>query len=326
MGRWYIKAVIFTSNLMANSLEVILAQPRGFCAGVERAIKIVEEALKQYGPPVYVRHEIVHNKYVVDDLKRKGAIFVKEVEEVPTGEVVIFSAHGVAKQVEDASAKRQLQILDATCPLVRKVHLEAIKQEKSGNTIILIGHENHPEIIGTSGRLEQQAYLVQTVEDVAELEIVPGNNLYYVTQTTLSVDETKEIIKALRQRFPHIQGPDTKDICYATQNRQDAVRELAAVADTLLVIGAQNSSNSNRLRDLGEQLGIRSYLITGPQDIEKHMIANSTRVVITSGASAPEILVEQTLDKLASFAKLKVSTMAGKEESITFKLPKELIS
>lgn len=309
---------------MKRNLEVILAKPRGFCAGVERAIEIVERALKKYGAPVYVRHEIVHNKYVVEDLKAKGAIFVDEVSDIPDGATTIFSAHGVSEAVESSAADRNLPIIDATCPLVKKVHREAQRHEEKDLQLILIGHKGHPEVEGTSGRVKQDVILVQTVADVANVTVSDPDKLAYVTQTTLSVDDTKAIINALKERFPNIQGPDLRDICYATQNRQDAVRQLAKEVDLILVIGAANSSNSNRLRDLGEELGIKSYLINGAEDINESLIANANKIGITAGASAPEVLLEKVLDKLSEFCEIKVSTMQGVEENVKFKLPQEL--
>ncbi len=307
-----------------TSLEVILAKPRGFCAGVERAIEIVERAIKKYGAPVYVRHEIVHNKYVVEDLKAKGAVFVNEVSDVPPGGITIFSAHGVSEKVEDDAKDRDLPVIDATCPLVKKVHREAVRHEEKGMEIILIGHKGHPEVEGTSGRVKNDVILVQTKEDVEKITVKDPSNLSYVTQTTLSVDDTKAIIESLKTRFPNIQGPDLRDICYATQNRQDAVRKLANEVDLLLVIGAANSSNSNRLRDLGEEIGIKSYLINGAQDIKVEWISGISKVGITAGASAPEILLEKVIDRLAELANIKVSTMEGVEENVKFKLPEEL--
>jgi len=306
------------------NLKVILAKPRGFCAGVERAIEIVERAIKKYGAPVYVRHEIVHNKYVVEDLKSKGAIFVSEIDDIPKGAITVFSAHGVSEKVEDDAKLRELPVIDATCPLVKKVHKEAQRHEEKGMEIILIGHKGHPEVEGTSGRVKSEVTLVQTVADVATLEVKDPSKLSYVTQTTLSVDDTRSIISALKARFPEIQGPDIRDICYATQNRQDAVRILAKDVDTLLVIGAKNSSNSNRLRDLGEEIGITSYLINGAEDIHPQWIANSKIVGITAGASAPEILLEKVIDRLAEHARLEITTMEGVNENVKFKIPAEL--
>jgi 4-hydroxy-3-methylbut-2-enyl diphosphate reductase len=308
-----------------NHIEVILAKPRGFCAGVERAIEIVERALKKYGPPVYVRHEIVHNKFVVEDLKAKGAIFVDEVDNIPDNAITIFSAHGVSEKVEDSAKVRNLPVIDATCPLVKKVHREAQRNEEHGRQIILIGHKGHPEVEGTSGRVKSEVILIQSTTDVEKLEVKDSSRLSYVTQTTLSVDDTKEIILALKKRFPEIQGPELKDICYATQNRQDAVRKLAKMVDAILVIGAVNSSNSNRLRDLGEEMGVRSYLINGAHDINPIWLKDIKTLGITAGASAPEILLEKVLERLSELANIKIKTMEGVEENIRFKLPEELV-
>ena len=305
-------------------MQVILAQPRGFCAGVKRAIEIVELALQKYGAPIYVRHEIVHNKYVVNDLKSKGVVFVREISEIPDGGVTIFSAHGVSQKVVDSASIRDLPMIDATCPLVTKVHKEAQRSESSGNQIILIGHSGHPEVEGTSGRVKSEVILVETVEDVAKIKVADENKLSYVTQTTLSVDDTKGIINALKDRFRNIKGPGTKDICYATQNRQNAVRELASMVDLILVIGSQNSSNSNRLRDLGEEMGVTSYLINGAGDIDKAWFEHASKVGITAGASAPESLVDEIIDYLGNNFAAKISTMDGITEDVVFKLPKEV--
>jgi 4-hydroxy-3-methylbut-2-enyl diphosphate reductase len=307
-----------------QSLEVILAKPRGFCAGVERAIEIVERALKKYGAPVYVRHEIVHNKYVVNDLRQKGAIFVDELELVPEGAITIFSAHGVSEKVESSATDMSLKVIDATCPLVKKVHKEAQRHELNNKQIILIGHEGHPEVEGTSGRVKEEVLLVQSVSDVQTLKVKDEGNLAYVTQTTLSVDDTKEIIKALKERFPQVEGPELRDICYATQNRQDAVRKLAKQVDILLVVGSKNSSNSNRLKDLAIEIGRTSFLIDGPQDIEPSWFEGVTRVGITAGASAPEVLLEQVIDKISETANINVTTQDGVDENVKFKLPEEL--
>ncbi|AZL15113.1 4-hydroxy-3-methylbut-2-enyl diphosphate reductase [Rickettsiales endosymbiont of Stachyamoeba lipophora] len=307
-------------------MKIILAQPRGFCAGVERAIDIVEQTIQKYGPPVYVRHEIVHNKYVVEDLRKKGAIFVEEIDEIPTGAITIFSAHGVSEMVEINANQRKLDVIDATCPLVTKVHREAQSLEAMGRQIIMIGHTNHPEVIGTSGRVTQEVTLVSGLSDVTQIEVKNPDNLGYITQTTLSVDETREIIDALKQRFPTIKGPDLKDICYATQNRQNAVRELCKDIDLLLVIGSENSSNSNRLCDLGNELGVKSYLINTYHDINSQWILSSKKAVgITAGASAPEQLVEQVISHILSISNMEVTTMSGVEESMKFKLPKKLL-
>lgn len=306
-------------------MKVILAEPRGFCAGVDRAIEIVERALALYGAPVYVRHEIVHNKWVIDDLKSKGAIFVQELDEVPAGGITIFSAHGIAEKVENAAKLRDLPVIDATCPLVTKVHKEAQRYEAEGREIVLIGHEGHPEVEGTSGRVKNGVYLVQEVEDVAALQVKDASKLAYVTQTTLSVDDTKYIIAALKARFPDIAGPELRDICYATQNRQNAVRALAPKVDVLLVVGAKNSSNSNRLRDLGEELGVRSYLINGSQDVNPAWFDGAKNVGITAGASAPEHLVQGVVQALQTLSQGTVSTLAGTPENVHFKLPAEVL-
>jgi 4-hydroxy-3-methylbut-2-enyl diphosphate reductase len=307
-----------------QAIEVILARPRGFCAGVERAIEIVEQAIKKYGAPIYVRHEIVHNKYVVEDLKTKGAIFVDELSNIPKGAITIFSAHGVSEEVENEAEARGLPTIDATCPLVKKVHNEAMRRDEGGYQVILIGHKGHPEVEGTSGRVKNEVILVQKVEDVDKLEVRDPEKLAYVTQTTLSVDDTKAIIQALKARFPNIQGPELKDICYATQNRQDAVRKLTKEVDVILVIGAKNSSNSNRLRDLGAEIGVKSYLIDGAEDIDPNWFNGVKTVGITAGASAPEVLLEKVLDKLAELFHISIKTMEGIEENVKFKLPKEL--
>ncbi len=309
----------------SRDLKVILAQPRGFCAGVERAIEIVERALEIYGPPVYVRHEIVHNKYVVDSLRAKGAVFVQEVDEVPDGAVTVFSAHGVSQKVEETASGRNLPVLDATCPLVSKVHKEGQRYAAKGYEIILIGHAGHPEVEGTLGRIPGGCHLVATSKDVEKLNVKNPDKLAYVTQTTLSVDDTREVINALEKRFPNIVGPDVKDICYATQNRQVAVRELARKVDVLLVVGARNSSNSARLRDLGEEMGTPSYLIDDASMLQKEWLDAAKTVGVTAGASAPEILVQQLIDQLGTIGKITVETLPGVEENIQFKLPKELV-
>ena len=306
-------------------MKITLAQPRGFCAGVERAIEIVERALEIYGAPIYVRHEIVHNKYVVDNLKKKGVVFVSEISQIPDDAITIFSAHGVSKVVEDEAGERGLSIIDATCPLVTKVHKEAIRNEESGNQIILIGHAGHPEVEGTSGRVKGDVLLVENVSEVASLEVQDPDRLSYVTQTTLSVDDTKEIIEKLKIKFPNIKGPGTKDICYATQNRQDAVRKLAEDIDVLLVIGAENSSNSNRLRDLGEEMGVDSYLVNDSKSINDEWLLGKSHIGITAGASAPEILMEEIVEYLRNAGWSDVSTLDGKIENIKFKLPKEVL-
>jgi 4-hydroxy-3-methylbut-2-enyl diphosphate reductase len=305
-------------------LKVVLAKPRGFCAGVERAIEIVERALEKYGEPVYVRHEIVHNKRVVESLKAKGARFVEEVDEVPAGAVTVFSAHGVSRMVEEDAGGRGLQVIDATCPLVSKVHKEGRRYVEKGYQVVLIGHEGHPEVEGTMGQIPGKVHLVSTVEDVAALEAVDGERLAYVTQTTLSVDDTRDIIDALKSRFPGIVGPDVRDICYATQNRQTAVRQLAKVVDALLVVGAHNSSNSNRLREIGALLGVPSYLIEDANALDPAWLVGARSVGITAGASAPEELVEEVITGLATHFQIESEVLQGVEENIHFKLPLEL--
>jgi 4-hydroxy-3-methylbut-2-enyl diphosphate reductase len=307
-------------------MKVILAQPRGFCAGVVRAIEIVERALQKYGPPVYVRHEIVHNKHVVESLKAKGAVFVEELSEVPPNAVTVFSAHGVAKSVEQEASSRSLPVLNATCPLVTKVHNQGKRYVKQGRTVVLIGHAGHPEVEGTMGQIPAPVVLVQTVADVDTLTIPTDTPVAYVTQTTLSVDDTKEIIAALTRRFTDIQGPDTRDICYATQNRQSAVRDLCEVADLLLVVGATNSSNSNRLREIGAELGIPSYLIANGSELDPAWLDGVKTVGITAGASAPEVLVDDVITALKKLKPVEVSTLPGREENIEFRLPAELAS
>lgn len=308
-----------------KSIEIILANPRGFCAGVERAIEIVELALQKYGTPIYVRHEIVHNKYVVEQLKNKGVVFVQELSEVPNGAITIFSAHGVAQKIEDEAKLRTLPVIDATCPLVTKVHKEAQKSEASGRQIILIGHAGHAEVIGTSGRINSEVLLVENPSDVLRLQVKDPQKLAYVSQTTLSLDDTKEIIDALKARFPNIEGPGTKDICYATQNRQNAVKLLSSKVQLVLVIGAQNSSNSNRLRDLAENCGCKSFLINSKDDIKLDWFLDVTKIGITAGASAPELLTEQVIDFLKENFQITLLDMEGTKENVKFSLPKELL-
>jgi 4-hydroxy-3-methylbut-2-enyl diphosphate reductase len=307
--------------------ELILANPRGFCAGVDRAIDIVERALELFGAPIYVRHEVVHNRFVVDDLRDKGAVFVEELHEVPDNSTVIFSAHGVSKQVQQEGKERGLKVFDATCPLVTKVHMEVSRYEKQGMECILIGHEGHPEVEGTMGQYTSQEggmYLVESPEDVARLKVKNSQQLAFVTQTTLSVDDTSVVIDALREHFPDIQGPSKDDICYATQNRQDAVKKLASECDLVLVVGSVNSSNSNRLRELSEKLGTTAYLLDNAQQLESTWLQDKHRVGLTAGASAPEILVEQVVDKLAEFGVTAVREDEGLRENIEFSLPREL--
>ena len=309
-------------------MDIYLANPRGFCAGVDRAIDIVERALDIFGAPVYVRHEVVHNRYVVNDLANKGAIFVEELDEIPDDSTVIFSAHGVSQAVRTEANQRQLRIFDATCPLVTKVHLEVARHAKAGNNVILIGHAGHPEVEGTLGqydsRLAGQIYLVETINDVENLDISKLNSLAYVSQTTLSVDDTRQIIQALTTRYPDIQGPRKDDICYATQNRQDAVRELSKQVDLFLVIGSTNSSNSNRLRELAEKQGVPAYLIDDADDIQHSWFRSAESVGVTAGASAPEILVRAVMDKLKLQFQASIHNDSGVSESVRFQLPKEL--
>ena len=305
-------------------LKVFLAQPRGFCAGVERAIEIVERALKIYGPPVYVRHEIVHNKRVVNNLSSKGAVFVQELDQIPPGAVTIFSAHGVAQRIEDTAKDRKLPILDATCPLVAKVHKEGQRYSSKGYEVILIGHEGHPEVEGTMGRISGDVYLVSNTEDVFKLKVKNPKKLSYISQTTLSVDDTKVVIEALKKRFPAIEGPDVKDICYATQNRQSAVRDLVDHVNLILVVGAKNSSNSNRLRDLGEESGVDTYLIETADDLDSRWFDNVESIGISSGASTPDELVKEVIKRISSFREIKIEKRPGIEENIVFKLPREL--
>lgn len=305
-------------------LRVVLAQPRGFCAGVERAIEIVERALKKYGPPIYVRHEIVHNRYVVENLRTRGAVFVDDLAEIPPGAMTVFSAHGVAKRVEEVAAERGLPVIDATCPLVAKVHNEGRRYAAQGREIVLVGHAGHAEVEGTIGQIPGKVHLVQTVEDVAELQVADPEKLAYITQTTLSVDDTRGIIAALKQRFPTIVGPDVRDICYATQNRQHAVRELGRAVDMILVVGSRNSSNSNRLREIGQELGKPAHLIDDAEALRPEWFDGIESVGLTAGASAPETLVQGVIDGLRRFGEIKVSTLTGVEENVRFRFPAEL--
>ena len=305
-------------------LRIVLAQPRGFCAGVERAIEIVERALERFGPPVYVRHEIVHNKHVVQELQCKGARFVDEVDEIPQGAVTVFSAHGVAASVELAAGDRRLRVIDAACPLVAKVHKEGQRYAESGFDVVLIGHAGHPEVEGTMGRITGRVHLISTVEEVARIEPGDPSKLAFITQTTLSVDDTREIIAALRARFPAIVGPDTRDICYATQNRQTAVRALAQEVDLILVVGAQNSSNSNRLREIGEAAGTPSYLIDSAETLDLGWLDGIRTLGITAGASAPELLVQGLIKKLEAHYLVQVEVLDGIEENVHFRLPAQL--
>ncbi|HET6184971.1 MAG TPA: 4-hydroxy-3-methylbut-2-enyl diphosphate reductase [Acetobacteraceae bacterium] len=305
-------------------MKVVLAQPRGFCAGVERAIEIVERALNKYGPPIYVRHEIVHNRHVVEDLRARGAVFVDELDEIPPGSMTIFSAHGVARRVEELAAERGLPVIDATCPLVAKVHNEGRRYAAQGREIVLVGHAGHAEVEGTIGQIEGKVHLVQTVEDVRRLEVGDPSKLSYITQTTLSVDDTRHIIAALKERFPNIVGPDVRDICYATQNRQQAVRELAKAVDMILVVGSKNSSNSNRLREIGQELGRPAYLIDDAADLRPEWFEGIQSVGVTAGASAPETLVQGVLEGLRQIADIDTSTLAGVAENVRFRFPAEL--
>jgi 4-hydroxy-3-methylbut-2-en-1-yl diphosphate reductase len=305
-------------------MRIILAQPRGFCAGVVRAVDVVERALERYGRPVYVRHEIVHNRRVVESLEAKGARFVKELDEVPSGAVTVFSAHGVSRAVEEDAAGRRLPVLDATCPLVSKVHNEGRRYLAMGRTVILIGHAGHPEVEGTLGQIDGPTHLIQSEADVAALPLPDDAPIAYVTQTTLSVDDTRSIIAALERRFSNVVGPETRDICYATQNRQTAVRELSAVADVILVVGARNSSNSNRLREIGEEAGVPSYLVADGSEVDLAWVQGAEVVGLTAGASAPEILVQDVIEALRRVGPVDVSILSGIEENITFRLPAEL--
>jgi 4-hydroxy-3-methylbut-2-enyl diphosphate reductase len=305
-------------------MRVVLAQPRGFCAGVERAIEIVERALERFGPPVYVRHEIVHNRHVVEALRSKGARFVDDVDEIPEGAVTVFSAHGVAASVERAAGERRLEVIDAACPLVTKVHKEGQRYAAKGFDVVLIGHAGHPEVEGTMGRIDGRVHLISQVGDVAGLEPTDPDRLAFVTQTTLSVDDTRDVIEALKQRFPTIVGPDTRDICYATQNRQTAVRALAVEVDVILVVGARNSSNSNRLREIAASCGVPSHLIDGAESLDRAWLDEARSVGITAGASAPESLVQGVIDTLRTHRDVIVETLAGIEENVHFRLPAQL--
>lgn len=309
-------------------MEIVLANPRGFCAGVDRAIAIVNRALECFQPPIYVRHEVVHNKFVVDDLRQRGAIFVDELDEVPDDNIVIFSAHGVSKAVQQEAARRGLKVFDATCPLVTKVHIEVTKYAREGVEAILIGHHGHPEVEGTMGQYDKnnggEIYLVENEQDVAELQVKHPERVAFVTQTTLSIDDTAKVIDALRQKYPHIQGPRKDDICYATQNRQDAVRDLAEKCDVVLVVGSPNSSNSNRLRELAERMGKTAYLVDNAEQLQPGWFQSTTKVGVTAGASAPEILIKQVIQRLQDWGAESPEELDGREENVTFSLPKEL--
>jgi 4-hydroxy-3-methylbut-2-en-1-yl diphosphate reductase len=314
--------------MQANSVRIKLANPRGFCAGVDRAIEIVNRALDVFGPPIYVRHEVVHNRFVVDTLRRRGAIFVEELFEVPDDVIVIFSAHGVSRAVQEEAERRGLKVFDATCPLVTKVHMEVLRYARRGQECILIGHAGHPEVEGTMGRYDTahggRIYLVEDEADVERLEVKNPSRLSFVTQTTLSMDDTARVIDALRAKFPEIQGPRKDDICYATQNRQDAVRELAEDSDLVLVVGSPNSSNSNRLRELAERVGTPAYLIDDAEQIDPAWLDGVRTIGITAGASAPEVLVEGVIERLQGLGATLPEELAGREETITFSMPREL--
>ncbi|RDE51077.1 MAG: 4-hydroxy-3-methylbut-2-enyl diphosphate reductase [Candidatus Accumulibacter meliphilus] len=305
-------------------MQIILANPRGFCAGVDRAIAIVERALEKFGAPIYVRHEVVHNKFVCDDLRSKGAVFIDELADVPSGGTVIFSAHGVSKAVREEAAGRGLKVFDATCPLVTKVHLEVARMRNEGREIIMIGHRGHPEVEGTMGQSGDGMYLVETVADARQLQVKTPALLAYVTQTTLSIDDAAQVIAALRERFPAIIGPKKDDICYATQNRQDAVKQLARESDVVLVVGSESSSNSNRLREVAELIGSRAYLVDQADQIDPAWLSGASRVGVTAGASAPEVLVQNVVDRLAAGDRSKLEQLDGAEENVTFALPREL--
>lgn len=308
-------------------MDILLANPRGFCAGVDRAISIVESALEKFGAPIYVRHEVVHNRYVVNKLKEAGAVFVEELDEVPDDSIVIFSAHGVAKTVREMAKSRALKVFDATCPLVTKVHMEVHRASRKGSEAVLIGHAGHPEVIGTMGQYENcegGMYLVETPDDVARLKVKNPDDLCFVTQTTLSVDETSDVIDALRKQFPKIQGPRKDDICYATQNRQDAVREMAGLVDVMLVVGSRNSSNSNRLRELAEKVGSKAYLIDDASMIETGWLEGVKAIGVTAGASAPDVLVQNVIARLRELGGNMVVEHPGREENVVFEVPPEL--
>ena len=304
--------------------EILLAQPRGFCAGVDRAIEIVERALLQFGAPIYVRHEIVHNAYVVEDLRSKGAIFIEDLDDVPAGNTLVFSAHGVSKAVRAEAASRGLTIFDATCPLVTKVHVEVAKMRKQGCEIIMIGHDGHPEVEGTMGQTDEGMYLVETVEDVAALQVLRPDNLAYVSQTTLSVDDTADIIEAIKAKYPNVIEPKKGDICYATTNRQEAVKFMAPQVEVVIVVGSPNSSNSNRLREVAEKMGTPAYMVDNASQIDPQWLIGKLRIGVTAGASAPEVLVQAVIDRLKELGVRSVRALEGVEEHVTFPLPKGL--
>jgi 4-hydroxy-3-methylbut-2-enyl diphosphate reductase len=310
--------------MSGSPVEVVLAEPRGFCAGVDRAIEIVERALKKFGAPIYVRHEIVHNTYVVNDLKSKGAIFIEDLADVPPGATLVFSAHGVSQAVRREAERRGFHVFDATCPLVTKVHVEVAKLHKAGYEFIMIGHRGHPEVEGTMGQLSDGIHLVEGVDDVQRLQIAPSTRLAVVTQTTLSVDDAAEILAAVKRRFPDVREPKQQDICYATQNRQDAVKLLAPTVDVVVVVGSPTSSNSNRLRELAQRLGTVAYMVDAPDDLKPEWFEGKRAVGLTAGASAPDILVQQVIARLRALGALSVRTMQGVEETVHFPLPKGL--
>ena len=312
---------------MTDKINIFLANPRGFCAGVERAIQIVEEALMQYGKPIYVRHEVVHNQHVINDLKTKGAIFIEDINDVPKGAHVIFSAHGISKAIREEAKLRELIPIDATCPLVTKVHVEVNKMLNQGMDIIMVGHEGHPEVEGTMGQIEKyqasrKMYLIETIEDVSSLIIDRPDKLAYVTQTTLSIDDTKIIIEALKNKYPNIQGPKSDDICYATQNRQDAVKKISSLCDLIIIVGSNNSSNSSRLIELAQREGVESYLIDHEDSLQSSWLINKKNIGISAGASAPEESVKNIVNKIGTLTKASITELSGIEENIIFKLPK----
>jgi 4-hydroxy-3-methylbut-2-enyl diphosphate reductase len=312
---------------MADKINILLANPRGFCAGVDRAIQIVEEALSQYGKPIYVRHEVVHNQHVINDLKTKGAIFIEDLNNVPKGSHVIFSAHGISKAIREEAKSRELIPIDATCPLVTKVHVEVNKMLNQGMDIIMIGHKGHPEVEGTMGQIEahhtnRKMHLIETIEDVKHLMVDDPNKIAYVTQTTLSIDDTKAIIEALKTKYPNIEGPKSDDICYATQNRQDAVKEISKLCDLIIIVGSQNSSNSNRLKELALKEGVEAYMIDHEDLLQSSWLLNKKNIGISAGASAPEISVKNIVNKIESLTKAQIRELPGVEESVVFRLPK----
>ena len=312
---------------MADKINILLANPRGFCAGVDRAIQIVEEALSQYGKPIYVRHEVVHNQYVINDLKTKGAIFIEDLNDVPKGSHVIFSAHGISKAIREEAKALELIPIDATCPLVTKVHVEVNKMLNQGMDIIMIGHKGHPEVEGTMGQIEahhtnRKMYLIETIEDVKDLTINHPDKIAYVTQTTLSIDDTKAIIETLKTKYPNIQGPKSDDICYATQNRQDAIKEISGLCDLIIIVGSQNSSNSNRLKELALREGVDAYMIDHEDALQSSWLLNKKNIGISAGASAPEISVKNIVNKIESLTKAHIRELPGIEESVVFRLPK----